>query len=404
MISVIESLIGYRRQQYFIGNVLLVLIVVFQIITGGKMLSASNLHNLLAGNAHIFILTIGMVLVVLIGQIDLSVGALAAFVSMTVALAISSLGIPWWLGILGGLVMGALIGALQASFLAWAAIPSFVVTLAGMLVFRGLLQWESQAVSVPLPPQYHALGAGTLPDIGRFLGIDFATILLGLLIAALLIWDQFRRYEEAKLHAVEAPMFILLGRAAMILLATAGMVYLFGRGPSGTTLPLSALMVLALTLVYHLITRRTAFGRHVYAVGGNPAAAHLSGVSLARVQFFVMTNMGLLAALAGMVFAARATAAGPQDGILWELDVIAAVFIGGVAIYGGQGSVVGGVLGALVIAVLNNGLLLLGVGSDRAQIIRGVVLVVAVVFSMWSRGHQKLSAAERVMRSRAFHV
>ncbi|WP_165218564.1 sugar ABC transporter permease [Schaalia sp. ZJ1691] len=402
--GLIHTSLGRHRQTYLIGNVLLVLVIVFQIVTGGRMLSPSNIYNLFAGNAHIFILTIGMVMVVVIGQIDLSVGSVAAFVSMTTALTMLHTGIPWWLGLIFGVAIGVIIGAIQGLLLTKVAVPSFVITLAGMLIFRGIVQWESQGLSTPVPAEFQIVGAGSLPNLGRWCGLDTATVLLGIIVSVVVIVDQRARFRRSLKRGVETTLWIPILRGALLLAAVWVIVWLCGRGASGATIPLSALVVLALAIVYHLLAGRTQFGRHMYAVGGNPVAAHLSGINITRVQFLVMTNMGFLAALAGMVFASRATAAGPQDGFLWELDAIAAVFIGGVAISGGSGTIVGGILGSIVMAVLNNGLLLLGVGSDRAQVIKGVVLLIAVIYSLVVKREESLSIGERVLRTRAFSL
>ncbi|MCD4550229.1 sugar ABC transporter permease [Schaalia sp. lx-260] len=399
---IFDFFLGRNRHTYLVANVLIVLVVIFEYATHGHMLSASNLHNLLAGNSYIFVLTIGMVLVVIIGQIDLSVGAVGAFVSMTMALGMAHGGIPFWLAIPASLVLGGCIGAFHAFFLAYFAVPSFVITLAGMLIFRGLLLWESQALSVPVPTQFQFLGSGTLPYFGRFLGVDIATCIFGLCVGLIFMCDQWRRQKNIARAGAQVRKSSFIFRCLLLFFCVSVCVWLFGRGPIGTAVPLSALVVFILAVIYHFLLQRTTFGRHVYAVGGNPVAAHLSGVNVQRIQFIVLTNMGVLAALAGILFTARATAAGPQDGALWELDAIAAVFIGGVAISGGTGSVIGGVLGALVMAVLNNGLLLLGVGSDRAQVIKGIVLVVAVLYSLLSRQQRNVSFAQKLMRSRAF--
>ena len=394
---VLRQLFGANTQLQLLVALLVILTLGFHLASGGRMLTPSNVQNLVSSNSYVLILAIGMVMVVVIGQIDLSVGSVAAFVSMTIALIMANLGVPWWAGLLGGLLLGALIGSWHGMWMAKVGIPGFIATLAGMMIFRGGVLWESRALSVPVPEQFQYIGAGHLPEWGpEWTGLNNSTLLLGIIFAAALVIADVRRYLRRidRLHA-ERELWVPVCRAAMIILVIGALTVVFGSGRQGTSFPVPGVSLLALVVLYHVITQRTAFGRHVYAVGGNPVAASLSGVDLRKVQFAVMVNMGILAALAGMMFAGRSTAAGPQDGMFWELDAIAAVFIGGAAVGGGRGSVVGAVLGGMVMAILNNGLLLLGVGSDRAQVIKGLVLLVAVAFDLYSRrmGRPSLSGS-----------
>ncbi|MFC7581236.1 sugar ABC transporter permease [Schaalia naturae] len=394
----LRQLFGSTLHQYVMAVVLAVLVVVLNVASGGRMLTPSNLQNLVTSNAYVLVLAIGMVLVVVIGQIDLSVGSVAAVVSMSVALLMNRAGLPWWAGLLAGVAMGAAIGAFQGFFLARAGIPGFITTLAGMMIFRGIAQWESGALSVPVPEQFVYLGAGYLPEWGpTWTGMNNSTLVLGIVVAALLGVRQQTSYRRhvSRLGG-EVQNWIPNTRTALVVLVVGWLTWLFGSGRPTTSFPVPGLIVLVLVLVYHLVTQRTAFGRHIYAVGGNSVAASLSGVDIRRVQFAVMVNMGVLSALAGMMFAGRSTAAGPQDGSLWELDAIAAVFVGGAAVGGGVGTVLGGVLGGLVMAVLNNGLLLLGVGSDLSRTIKGIVLLIAVCIDLYLRRKDRPSIAGRL--------
>ncbi|MDN6794709.1 MAG: sugar ABC transporter permease [Propionibacterium sp.] len=396
--GIVRRLFGDNSQLHVLVVLLVGLLAVFQVATGGRMLTSSNAQNLVTGNAYVLILAVGMVLVIVIGQIDLSVGSVAAFVSMTVALVMHNLGLPWWVGLLLGIVLGALIGAWQGFWLAEVGIPGFITTLAGMMIFRGALLWESRALSVSVPEEFRFMGAGHLPEWGpAWTQVNNSTLLLGLVVAASLAMVETRRYRRrVNLHGGEPEPWIPAARIVVIVVVVGALVWLFGTGNPGTSFPVSGVILMALVFLYDVLTRRTAFGRHVYAVGGNPVAAALSGVDIRRVQFAVMVNMGVLAALAGMIFAGRSTAAGPQDGTLWELDAIAAVFIGGAAVSGGMGTVNGAILGGLVMAVLNNGLMLLGVGSDRAQVIKGLVLLIAVSFDLYSRRRGRPSMTARL--------
>lgn len=389
----LRRIFGTNSQLHLLVLLVVILVALFQVTAGGKMLTPSNAQNMLIYNAYVLILALGMVMVVVIGQIDLSVGSVAAFVSMSVALVMQSSGIPWWVGFLLGLVLGAAIGAWQGMWLAVVGIPGVIVTLAGMMIFRGAVLWESRALSVPVPDQFRALGAGYLPEWGpEWTQVNNSTLLLGILLVAWVAAAEMRRYQRRKrLGRVEQELWIPLVRIALVVLFVGFLVWLFGRGRPTTSFPIIGVIVVVLVVFYHVLTQRTAFGRHVYAVGGNPVAASLSGVDLRKVQFLVMVNMGVLAALAGMLFAGRSTAAGPQDGTSWELDAIAAVFIGGAAVGGGMGTIGSAVMGGVVMAVLNNGLLLMGLGSDKTQVIKGLVLLVAVSFDLYSRKRGRFS-------------
>lgn len=396
--SLYRRLFGEHAQLHLMVALLIALTLFFNIATSGRMLTAQNAYNLLAGNAYILVLAIGMLMVIVIGQIDLSVGSVAGFVSMTVALLFEGMGVPWWLGLVCGLLIGGLIGVWNGIWISRVGIPGFIVTLAGMMLFRGAIVWESRSLSFPLPREFQVLGAGTLPQWGpSWTGMNNSTLLVGVVTASVLVVNVIRRYRRRVVRgAIEAELWIPAVRCALIMVAVGALTWLFGGDTSTSAFPVPGLLLLILVFAYVLLTEHTAFGRHVYAVGGNAHAAALSGVNTRAVQFAVMVNMGVLAALAGMMFAGRATAAGPQDGTLWELDAIAAVFIGGAAVSGGVGTVTGAVLGGLVMAVLNNGLLLLGVPSDRSQVIKGLVLLMAVAFDMYSRRRFDVSLSSRL--------
>lgn len=240
--------------------------------------------------------------------------------------------------LLAGLVVGILIGCWHGFWLAKIGIPGFITTLAGMMIFRGGVIWISGSVSVPVPPELNVLGAGYLPEWGpAFTYLNNSTLLLGILAIVLYAWSQFSTYRrrvadgETGLNAAAVVIRVVLVGAVL-----AYVTFLFGSGRPGTSFPIPGVILVVLVIVYHVITQRTTFGRHIYAVGGNKQAAALSGVSVNRVYFLVMANMSFLAALAGILFVARATSAGPTDGNMWELDAIAAVFIGGAAVSGGS--------------------------------------------------------------------
>lgn len=380
---------------------LVALVGIFQVATGGKVLTPTNAQNIINGNSYVLILAIGMVLVIIAGHIDLSVGSVAAVVGIVVALAIRDWGIPWWLGVLLGLAVGALIGAWQGFWVAYIGIPGFITTLAGMMLFRGANQYIGKSNSIPVPDEIRYLGAGHLPEWGPATGLNNSTLLLGILAIAALVWAETRRRaSERRLGAEATPVWAAVTRTVLLAGVVAYLTYLFGSGRVGTSFPVAGVILVVLVLVYGFVSNRTITGRHVYAVGGNRAAAALSGVNIRRTNFFVMLNMSVLAALAGIVFIGRSTASGPFDGTNWELDAIAAVFIGGAAVSGGVGTVVGSMIGGLVMAVLNNGLQLMGVGSDRTQMIKGLVLLAAVAFDVYNKIQGKPSIIGLLLQNR----
>ncbi|WP_082093347.1 multiple monosaccharide ABC transporter permease [Demequina sediminicola] len=392
---------GGAGRQFSMLIALAALIAFFQIATGGKVLTPSNMMNLINGNSHVLILAIGMVMVIVVGHIDLSVGSVAAVVGIIVAIALRDWGIPWWAGLLLGLVVGALIGMWQGWWVAYIGIPGFITTLAGMMIFRGLNQYIGKSNSVPVPEEFQTMGAGYIPEFGPVTGFNNATLLLGIAAGAYVIWREVaKRRRAAKVGFAPDPLWVVGIRAGLLLAFIGYFTYLFATGRPGTSFPIPGVILVLLVVLYHTITQRTKLGRHVYAVGGNRAAASLSGVSTRRTYFFVMANMSVLAAFAGMMFIGRARASGPFDGTMWELDAIAAVFIGGAAVTGGIGTVTGSIIGGLVMATLNNGLQLMGVGSDMTQIIKGLVLLAAVAFDVYNKSQGKPSITGLLFRRR----
>src|SRR6476660_7282720 len=390
--NALKKLFGGDTRQFGMIFALVALIVLFQWLTGGITLTPGNVINLFNGNSYILILAIGMVLVIIAGHIDLSVGSVAAFVGVSVALMIRDWGIPWYAGILLGLLRGALFGAWQGFWTAYVGIPAFIVTLAGMLLFRGFNQFVGKSNTIPVPNDFQYIGSGYLPEFGPNTGYNNLTLLLGLLGVAFVIFSEIRSRRNAKALGAEVPAaWVMVLQLVLISGAILYATYLFATGRPGTSFPVPGLILAVLVLVYGFISSKTVIGRHIYAVGGNRHAAELSGVQSKKVNFLVMMNMSFLAGLAGMIFVGRSTASGPFDGVGWELDAIAAVFIGGAAVTGGVGTVIGSIIGGLVMAVLNNGLQLLGVGADLTQIIKGLVLLIAVAFDVYNKSQGKRS-------------
>ena len=381
----LKDIFGGDTRQFGMIFALVALIVFFQIMTNGLVLKPENVINIFNGNSYILVMAIGMVLVIIAGHIDLSVGSVAAAVGIVVALLMRDTGMHWVVAVLVGLVVGAIIGAWQGFWVAYVGIPAFIVTLSGMMVFRGLNQLIGKSNTIPVGEDFQVIGAGYLPEIGPNTGYNNLTVLLGLILVASVVFGAVRtRRNQVKIGAATDSATALWIRTGLISAAILAVTLLMASGRKGTSFPVSGLILGALVLIYGFISTRTIIGRHVYAVGGNRHAAELSGVRSKRVNFLVMMNMSILAALAGMMFVARSNASGPFDGVGWELDAIAAVFIGGAAVTGGVGTVIGSIVGGLVMAVLNNGMQLLGVGADLTQIIKGLVLLIAVAFDVYN--------------------
>lgn len=388
-------------RQFGILGALVFIIVLFEVLTGGKTLDPVNLINMVNGNAYVLVLAVGMVMVIVAGHIDLSVGSVAAFVGIVVAQSMYVYHLPWPLAIVLGLIVGAIVGAWQGWWVAYVGVPAFIVTLAGMLFFRGANQFVGNSTSIPVPREFAFIGGGFLPDPDLGIPFNVPTLILGLAAAAAVVWQELRlRRNQERMGAAQAPVWVSAVKVVAMLIVVIGATYLFASGRPGTSFPIAGIILGVLVLGYSFLTNNTTIGRHIYAVGGNWRAAELSGVNIRRVNFFVMANMSIIAAIAGMLWIARSVASGPGDGVGWELDAIAAVFIGGAAVSGGIGTVVGSIVGGLVIAVLNNGLQLMSVSADKVQMIKGLVLLLAVAIDVYSKRQGKPSIIGLLTRGR----
>ncbi|MBW3085811.1 Xylose transport system permease protein XylH [Austwickia sp. TVS 96-490-7B] len=400
--NTVKKIFGGDIRQFGMVLALAIITAFFAWMTNGVAVSPQNIINIIQGNAYILVLAIGMVFVIIAGHIDLSVGSVAAVVGIVVAKSMSDWGMPWYVAILLGLLLGVLIGAWQGWWVAYVGVPGFIVTLAGYMIFRGANQMIGKSLTVATPKEFNFIGDGYLPEVGPNTGFNNLTVLLGIIVCAVIVSGVLRtRSAQRKIGADMESVAIVAVRTVLICVAIMAVMLLMASGRRGTSLPISGIILGLLILLYSFVANKTVIGRHVYAVGGNRNAAELSGVKSKRVYFLVMMNMSVLAALAGMMFVARSNASGPADGVGWELDAIAAVFIGGAAVSGGVGTVVGSMIGGLVMAMLNNGLQLMGVGADATYIIKGLVLLVAVAVDVLNKQQGRPSILGYLMAKRA---
>ncbi|WP_018467671.1 multiple monosaccharide ABC transporter permease [Calidithermus timidus] len=363
---------------------LIIIIGFFQIATNGILLQPLNLTNLILQNSYIVVMALGMLLVIVAGHIDLSVGAVSGFIGGLAAVLMVHYEWPVAPTIIVALLAGVFIGAVQGWFVAYARIPSFIVTLAGMLVFKGsaLALLQGQSVG-PFPLAFQSISTGFIPDPFGGKDIRIFSLIIGVLLAGVLVGVDWRQRLKAQAHGLvnePAPLFAIRN-----LLFAAVIIYLTWQLATYKGLPTVLILMGVLILLYQFIASRTVIGRRIYALGGNEKAARLSGIDTSRLIFLTFANMGLLAAVAGIIFAARLNTATPKAGTGFELDVIAACFIGGASASGGVGRVMGAVIGAFIMGVMNNGMSILGIGIDYQQVIKGLVLLAAVFFDVYNR-------------------
>ncbi|MCK8487252.1 sugar ABC transporter permease [Paenibacillus sp. MBLB2552] len=380
----VSELFRKNIRQYGMIIALIFITVLFQILTGGILLKPLNITNLILQNSYILVLAIGMVLVIITGHIDLSVGSIAAFIGALAAIMMVDLQMPTFLAIILSLVIGGLIGAWQGFWVAYVKIPAFIVTLAGMLLFRGLTMIVLGGQSIaPFPKSFQRISSGFIPDWFGGGSLHTLTVLLGLVLSLLLIWQEWKeRRTQLKYQFEVAPIWMFVSKL-VLLVAIINVFTLVLATYNG--LPNILIILFFLIVIYSFVMNRMVAGRHIYALGGNEKAAKLSGVKTQKVTFWVFVNMGALAALSGLIFAARLNSATPKAGTNFELDAIAACFIGGASASGGIGTVIGAIIGGLVMGVMNNGMSLIGLGVDWQQGIKGLVLLLAVAFDIYNK-------------------
>lgn len=369
--------------------------ILFEILTDGVLLLPQNVSNLIQQNAYVIILAIGMTLCILTGgNIDLSVGSVVAFIGAISATLIVTNKMGVGMGIVIALAVGALIGVWQGAWIAYVRVPPFIATLAGMLIFRGLTTTVLQGLTIsPFPKSYQNISSGFVPDIfagmfGSSLNVTALVVaLVGIIAYIIMEWGGRRNKIKNEIKVVSMPLFLL-----QILIVSAAVFALFYKLAQYKGVPNVLVLIAVLAIVYSFFTLRTVPGRYIYALGGNAKAAALSGINTKKVMFFVYLNMAFLAAVAGIVTSSRLNAAAPQAGQNFELDAIAACFIGGASATGGIGTIGGAIIGALIMGILNNGMSIMGLGTDMQMTIKGLVLMVAVGFDVLSKSRTMAKA------------
>ncbi|NUT40997.1 MAG: sugar ABC transporter permease [Thermoactinospora sp.] len=380
--------LNLRSSGIYIAFALIVLL--FSVLTDGALLQPQNISNIIVQNSYVLILAIGMILIIIAGHIDLSVGSVVAVTGALAAVLMVNMGLAWPLALGITLIAGGLIGAWQGFWVAYFGIPAFIVTLAGMLLFRALTMTVlgNQGIG-PFPDEVRTLANGFTDGylgnigLGPLGGADLFSLIVGLLAIAGMAASQWKA-RKGRLgygQAVE-PIALFAGKLAVGAVLILFLVVQLARFKN---LPWVLVLLAALVLGYSVLAGRTVFGRRIYAIGGNMQAAVLSGVKVKSVVFWLFVNMGVLSAIAGIIFAGRLNQAGPTAGNSFELDAIAAAFIGGAAVQGGVGKVVGAITGGLIMAVINNGMSLIGSPSERVMLVKGAVLLAAVAFDVWTK-------------------
>lgn len=386
-----KKVVKNNLRQYTMLIALILLMIIFQIATGGVLFRPMNINNVILQNAYVFILAVGMMLLLINGgNIDMSVGSVLAFISAILGIMLIKNHQPMWLAIIVALLLGLGIGAWQGFWVGYYRMPGFLVTLAGQLIFRGLTTRVLDGMTLaPFDKSFQYISSGFIPDIFQFTGsgVNITAYLVGAVITILLIIMQIRkRAQQAKYtsNILSTPLFA----AKLVLIAAAIMLlsYFFAAYEG---IPVVFIIITVLVVAYSIFTSKTVPGRYIYAMGGNERAAKLSGINTNKVLCLCYVNMGVLTAVAAIVSAARMNAASPLVGQGYDLDAISSCFIGGASMYGGVGTVVGAIIGALFMGVLNNGMSIMGVGTDIQQVVKGLVLIFAVAFDIYSKSRAK---------------
>ncbi len=379
-----RTLIMRNLRQSGIYIAFAVIVALFAFLTDGVSLSPGNITNIVLQYSYILVLAIGMVILIIAGHIDLSVGSVVALAGAVSAVLVIRQDNVWWVGVLAALAVGVAVGAWHGFWVAYVGMPAFIVTLAGMLLFRGLTLQVLDNISLsPFPAQYQRVANGFLNGLLGGQGYDAFTLLIAAIAVVGYAVSVFRtrlarvRYQQS----VESfPLFV-----ARVVAVGAVVMYFAWQLAHARGLPIVLIILAVLVLAYGTTTKNSVFGRQVYAIGGNLSAATLSGVNVRKVNFWIFVNMGLLAGVAGVIYSSRSNGAQPAAGNMFELDAIAAAFIGGAAVAGGVGTVVGAMVGGLIMAVMSNGMQLMGIDQSTQSVVKGLVLLLAVAFDIYNK-------------------
>jgi putative multiple sugar transport system permease protein len=376
MAKLLEGLKQHGKQ-YGMLFALTFIVALFQIWTNGILLRPLNIANLILQNGYVLILAIGMLFIIITGRIDLSVGSTVAFVGAITALLMVNHDVGVVPTVIIGLLIGALIGAWQGLWTAYIGVPAFITSLAGMLIFRGLTIAVLEGRSIgPLEPSFRAISNSFVPDLFGGVGINLTALVIGVALCLYVVAvDVVRRRETVRHGFSVSSRGYFLGKNVLSCAGIMAISWLLARYNG---IPTLLVLLVALVFLYSFIADRTIIGRRIYALGGNEAAAQLSGVDTRRLVFATNVNLGVLAAIAGIVFTARLNAGTPKAGTGFELDAIAACFIGGASVSGGTGTIVGALLGTFIMGVMNNGMSIVGISVDYQQAIKGLVILFAV--------------------------
>lgn len=390
----LKKLLKQNIREYGMFIALFVIMMTFSVLTNGTFMSPRNISNLINSTGYIAVLAVGMTLVLIIRHIDLSVGFVAGFLGAITAILLAAFNLPVFVNIPMVpvlitipivLVLGCLIGLFNGILVSKLGIPSFVVSLAGMLIFRGaLLQATRKSGTIIIPNKvFNAIGNGFIPDIKLINGYHTITLLLGIAAIILYIVNEIKTRQNKQKYNFEVLSTSMFN--ARLVFVSLLIAYVTNTLARYNGLSWTIVIVLIVVAAYHFLTTKTVLGRHIYAVGGNPEAAKLSGINVNRITLFVFASMSTLAALAGILFTSRLQSATTTAGTAFELDAIAAAYVGGVSAAGGVGKVTGSIIGALVMGSLISGMNLMGVDISFQYIIRGIILIVAVVFDVMTR-------------------
>jgi putative multiple sugar transport system permease protein len=385
LINDVKTLISKNIRDYGMYIALFVIFLIFTILTDGLFISSRNISNLLDSAGYIAVLAVGVMLVIVIRHIDLSIGFLAGFLGAIAAILLMQNGLPVYIVIPVILILGTIAGLFTGFLVAKVGIPAFVATLAGWLIYRGaILQvTEKSGTIIVQNDAFNAIGNGYIPSIMQISGLHLLSLLIGVLgivFYNLSAISNRRNKIKYNFEVVSKQIFILQLVFVSAIIAAITWILAGYNGFSWTVM-----IILLVVLIYHFLTTKTVMGRHIYAVGSNPEAAHLSGINVNKITYIVFGSMGLLSALSGILFTSRLQSATTTAGTLFELDAIAAAYVGGVSAAGGVGKVTGAIIGAIVMASLTSGMNLLGVGISYQYMIKGGVLALAVIFDVMTR-------------------